>query len=63
MQRAVEELELDEVQHGIAAAQSKSVMKFLADNRIRLNVCPTSNVLLGSQSLAEHPSASSTMPG
>ena len=56
VQRAVEELELDEVQHGIAAAQSKSVMKFLADNRIRLNVCPTSNVLLGRvESLAEHP--------
>ena len=56
MQRAVEELELDEVQHGIAAAQSSSVMKFLADNRIRLNICPTSNVLLGRvESLAVHP--------
>jgi len=56
VQRAVEELELDEVQHGIAAAQSSSVMKFLADNRIRLNMCPTSNVLLGRvESLAEHP--------
>jgi hypothetical protein len=56
VQRAVEELELDEVQHGIAAAQSTSVMKFLADNRIRLNVCPTSNVLLGRvESLAGHP--------
>ena len=56
MQRAVEELELDEVQHGIAAAQSTSVMKFLADNRIRLNICPTSNVLLGRvESLADHP--------
>jgi adenosine deaminase len=56
VQRAVEELELDEVQHGIAAAQSKSVMKFLADNRIRLNICPTSNVLLGRVgSLVEHP--------
>jgi adenosine deaminase len=56
VQRAVEELELDEVQHGIAAAQSTSVMKFLADNRIRLNICPTSNVLLGRiESMAEHP--------
>jgi hypothetical protein len=56
VQRAVEELELDEVQHGIAAAQSTSVMKFLADNRIRLNICPTSNVLLGrADSLAGHP--------
>jgi adenosine deaminase len=56
VQRAVEVLELDEVQHGIAAARSKSVMRFLADNRIRLNICPTSNVMLGRvQSLATHP--------
>ncbi len=56
MQRAVEELELDEVQHGIAAAQSVSVMKFLTDNRIRLNICPTSNVLLGRvESVSVHP--------
>jgi adenosine deaminase len=47
VQRAVEELELDEVQHGIAAADSPSVMRFLADHRIRLNICPTSNVMLG----------------
>lgn len=54
--RAVEELELDEVQHGIAAATSPSVMRFLAENRIRLNVCPTSNVLLGRvESIASHP--------
>jgi adenosine deaminase len=45
--RAVEELELDEVQHGIAAADSPAVMRMLADNHIRLNVCPTSNVMLG----------------
>jgi adenosine deaminase len=54
--RAVEELELDEVQHGIAAAQSGQVTQFLADNRIRLNICPTSNLLLGRvPSLAAHP--------
>jgi adenosine deaminase len=35
------------VQHGIAAADSPTVMRFLADNGIRLNVCPTSNVVLG----------------
>jgi hypothetical protein len=45
--RAVEELELDEVQHGIAAAGSSAVMRMLADNDVRLNVCPTSNVMLG----------------
>jgi adenosine deaminase len=56
VQRAVEVLELDEVQHGIAAAQSKTVMRFLADNRIRLNICPTSNIMLGRvDSLALHP--------
>jgi adenosine deaminase len=56
VQRAVEELELDEVQHGIAAAQSPSVIRFLADNRIQLNICPTSNVLLGRvSSLVAHP--------
>ena len=50
------ELELDEVQHGIAAAQSEPVMRFLANNRIRLNICPTSNVMLGRvQSLDTHP--------
>ena len=54
--RAVELLELDEVQHGIAAANSPAVMRMLADNRIRLNVCPTSNLLLGRvESIAAHP--------
>ena len=54
--QAVEELELDEVQHGIAAASSPQVMRFLADNKIRLNVCPTSNVMLGRvESIASHP--------
>ena len=54
--RAVEELELDEVQHGIAAAESELVMRFLADNRIRLNICPTSNIMLGRvRTMAEHP--------
>jgi adenosine deaminase len=54
--RAVETLELDEVQHGIAAAASPPVLRFLVDHKIRLNVCPTSNVLLGRvESLAAHP--------
>jgi adenosine deaminase len=54
--RAVEVLELDEVQHGIAAATSPAIMRKLARHRIRLNVCPTSNVLLGRvESIATHP--------
>jgi adenosine deaminase len=54
--RAVETLELDEVQHGVAAADSPKVMRVLADRGIRLNICPTSNVMLGRvASLREHP--------
>ena len=45
--RAVELLELDEVQHGIAAAQSPQVMRALADAGVRLHICPTSNLKLG----------------
>lgn len=45
--RAVEELDPDEVQHGIAAAGSTMVIRMLADNHIRWDVCPTSNVMLG----------------
>jgi adenosine deaminase len=54
--RAVELLELDEVQHGIAAAASPEAMASLAAAGVRLNVCPTSNVKLGRvASLAAHP--------
>lgn len=53
---AVEELELNEVHHGIAAAESNYVMKWLADNKIQLNICPTSNIMLGVvESYALHP--------
>ena len=47
VKRAVETLGLDEVHHGIHAAESKEVMKYLTKNNIRLNVCPSSNVMLG----------------
>lgn len=43
----VEELELDEVHHGIAAAKSPHIMRWLADHKIQLNICPSSNVMLG----------------
>lgn len=53
---AIEELELDEVQHGIAAADDETVIRFIADNKIRLNITPTSNILLGRiQDMANHP--------
>ena len=46
VRRSVEALELDEVQHGISAAASPEVMRFLADNGIQLNICPSSNIQL-----------------
>lgn len=53
---AVEELELQEVHHGVAAAQSPQIMKWLANHNIQLNVCPTSNVMLRvASSYKEHP--------
>ncbi|WP_339256537.1 hypothetical protein [Paenibacillus sp. FSL P2-0136] len=56
VKQAVEELELDQVQHGIAAAQSPETMKWLADHHIQLNICPTSNVLLSRvANYASHP--------
>lgn len=54
--RAVELLELEEVQHGIAAAESPQVMRKLADAGIRLNLCPTSNLKLGRVArMEDHP--------
>lgn len=44
--RYAEELELNEIQHGIAAAKSPQIMRWLAKQKIKLNVCPTSNVML-----------------
>ena len=56
IRRTVEVLDLDEVQHGIAAAESVEVMRWLSENQIQLNVCPTSNVMLdGVSDLASHP--------
>ena len=56
VRRTVEVLDLDEVQHGIGAAESVEVMRWLSKNQIQLNVCPTSNVMLGGVSdLASHP--------
>ena len=58
VRHAVECLELDEVQHGIAAAEDPSVIRFLADNHIRLNITPSSNYLLGRvRDLKTHPIA------
>jgi adenosine deaminase len=56
VRRMVERFELDEVQHGIGAASDDSVLRFLKERDVRLNVCPASNVLRSRlSSLAAHP--------
>lgn len=56
VRRTVKVLDLDEVQHGIGAAESVEVMRWLSENQIQLNVCPTSNVMLDAvPDLAAHP--------
>lgn len=55
---AVKTLHLNEVQHGIAAASDEDVTGFLIENNIRLNITPSSNVLLGRvPDMAHHPIA------
>ncbi len=56
IERTLRCLYLDEIQHGVTAAFSKPLMDLLARKRIRLNVCPTSNVALSvAEDLAHHP--------
>ncbi len=51
----VEKLNLEAVQHGISAADSLEVMRWLSERGTVLNVCPTSNVKLGrAASYKEH---------
>jgi len=47
IKEVVEILDLDEVQHGINAIHSKEVMDFLKERKTILNICPSSNVILG----------------
>lgn len=44
--QGIELLSLDEVQHGIAAAASEEAIDYLVKHHIRLNITPSSNVLL-----------------
>ena len=54
--RYAEELALDQIQHGIAAAESPQIMNWLAKHKVQLNVCPTSNKLLrNAKSYQAHP--------
>lgn len=52
----VDYFELDEVQHGIGAAQDDKILQYIVDKKIRCNITPASNVMLCSvPSLKEHP--------
>lgn len=46
VREAIEVLDLDEIHHGIAAADNPEVMALLKEKGIVLHVCPTSNVML-----------------
>lgn len=55
---ACDVLNLDEVQHGIAAADDRDVMDYLKEKKIRLNIAPSSNLLLGRvNAMSVHPIA------
>ena len=55
---AIDALHLDEVQHGIAAASDEDVIGLLIEKNVRLNITPSSNVLLGRvPDMAHHPIA------
>lgn len=56
IKKFIEYFELDEVQHGIGAVHDDKVIQFLKDRQIKLNITPTSNVMLGAvPSMKEHP--------
>ncbi len=56
IEEAIKNLDLDVINHGLAAIESEELMKYLARNEIKLNICPTSNVLLSRvKDYKEHP--------
>ncbi|MEL3912001.1 adenosine deaminase [Treponema pedis] len=56
VKKFVEIFDLNEVQHGIGAAKDDKVLQFLADKKIRCNICPQSNIMLSAvKSLKTHP--------
>jgi adenosine deaminase len=56
VKKAIQKLNLHAIQHGIAAAQSKEVVRLLIKKNISLNICPYSNIALGVvKNIVEHP--------
>lgn len=53
---AIELLEVDEIQHGIGAVSSEYIIDLIEERNIRLNICPSSNYILGSvKDIRKHP--------
>lgn len=47
IEKAIDILEPDEIQHGIRAVDSTYTMRMITERGIRLNICPQSNIALG----------------
>lgn len=61
---SIHHLGAERIGHGIAAANDPALMAYLAEHRIPLEICPTSNVCTRSvPSLAEHPLATLVAAG
>jgi aminodeoxyfutalosine deaminase len=61
---AIENLGAERIEHGITAAQDPDLMRYLAENDITLDVCPTSNVALKVvPEMAQHPLATLVAAG
>ena len=56
IENTIELLKPNEIQHGIRAVDSVKTMDMILENDIRLNVCPQSNLSLGSaENVTNHP--------
>lgn len=56
VERFIEVFNLDEIQHGLGAAQDEHVMQIIKDRNIRLNITPISNIMLKRvKRLEDHP--------
>ncbi|MDO4551805.1 MAG: hypothetical protein Q4C96_11215 [Planctomycetia bacterium] len=55
VQKTVEMFDLQEVQHGIHAGESRKIAKWLAKKEIRLNISPASNIMLDAINLMNEP--------
>jgi len=53
---AIRALKVERIDHGVRSREDPTLVEYLAENQIPLNLCPTSNVMLGViPGLEEHP--------